>query len=200
MLRTTVMWTATMKNFSAKGDMVRRALACRLDAKTERPEERVFTIKDLPQYLRDNREKLVTAALTILRAYHVAGSPRQNVTPWGSFDQWSRKIREPIVWLGLPDPWTTREFIVEADSDRDALGTVLTAWVDVFGAQETNVADVIAEVERKPTEDELQKPERIARLDALAQGVAPGRRRLGRARSYRPAPAWQMAHEPGRNC
>jgi hypothetical protein len=83
-----------------------------------------------------------------LRAYHVAGRPRQNLRPWGSFDQWSREIREPIVWLGRPDPCNTCDFIIESDSDRDALGAILAAWYDAFGPEEKKVNDVITEVEK----------------------------------------------------
>ena len=103
-LPTNVLWTATGNNLMFRGDMPSRALISRIDSGEERPEERVFKIGDLPAHLLANRKRLVMAALTIVRAFRVGGSPRQMVRPWGGFDQWSREIREPFVWLGLADP------------------------------------------------------------------------------------------------
>jgi putative DNA primase/helicase len=88
--------------------MPSRTLIGRIDAKMERPEEREFQIPDLPAHLMANRKRLAIAALMILRAYHVAGRPRQNIARWGGFDQWSHEIREPLVWLGMADPCRTR--------------------------------------------------------------------------------------------
>ena len=80
-LPTNVLWLATGNNLSFGNDLPSRSLLCRIDAKVERPEERAFTITDLPVHLLDNRKRLVGAALTILRAYHQAGRPGQKVVP-----------------------------------------------------------------------------------------------------------------------
>ena len=98
-LPTRVLWTATGNNLTLKGDLTVRALLCSIDAGTEHPEERGFKIDDLRQFLQERRPELVRAALTILRAYHVVGKPRQDVKPWGGFDEWSRNIREAL-YLG----------------------------------------------------------------------------------------------------
>jgi hypothetical protein len=114
-LPTNVLWTATGNNLVFRGDLSSRALLCRIDSRLERPESRTFRIPHLQSYLKKNRPRLVAAALTILRAYHVAGRPRQQVQPWGGFDNWSASIREPLVWLGLADPCKTRENVVADD-------------------------------------------------------------------------------------
>jgi hypothetical protein len=132
-LPTNLLWTATGNNLSFRGDLPSRALVCRIDAETERPEERIFKIADLPSHLRANRHRLIAAALTILRAYHVAGRPRQQVLPWGGFNQWSREIREPLVWLGLADPCVSRERVIANDPDRDLVAEALRAWYSSFG-------------------------------------------------------------------
>jgi putative DNA primase/helicase len=68
---------ATGNNLVLLGDMTRRALLCSLDAGVERPELRKF--KDDPVgKVESDRGTYVTAALTILRAYNVAGRP----CPW----------------------------------------------------------------------------------------------------------------------
>ncbi len=51
----------------------------------------------------------MSAALTILRAYHVAGRPDQKLPSWGSFTVWSELIRGALVWTGLADPFLTQQ-------------------------------------------------------------------------------------------
>lgn len=131
-LPTNVLWTATGNNLSFRGDLASRALLCQIDARTERPEERRFHIANLPQYVKDMRCDLVIAALTMLRAYHVAGKPRQDVPNWGGFVQWSQAIREPLVWLGLADPCATRKNVVEEDPERMEAAAVLLALHEEF--------------------------------------------------------------------
>jgi hypothetical protein len=143
-LPTNILWTATGNNLVFHGDLPTRALVCRIDPQMERPEERQFRIVDLPAHLRQHRRRLVAAALTVLRAYYVAGRPRQGVRPWGGFDQWSREIREPLVWLGLADPCTTREQIISSDPERELTAEVLRAWHAALGEQALLAREVIA--------------------------------------------------------
>jgi hypothetical protein len=155
-LPTNVLFTATGNNLTFKDDLPSRALLCRIDAAMERPEERTFKIAELPAYLLANRRRLVTAALTILRAYHVAGRPRQDVRPWGGFDQWSREIREPLVWLGLPDPCATRERIIVSDLERELTAEVLRAWRCAFDDRVMLVREVAAVAQDGKHDDLLQ--------------------------------------------
>ena len=146
-LPTNVLWTATGNNLTFQGDLPSRALICRIDAEKERPEERSFKIVDLPKYLIANRSRLVVASMTILRAYHVAGRPRQDVRPWGGFDHWSREIREPLVWLGLTDPCATREQIIVSDPDRESTSEVLRTWQEAFADRPMFVREIVAAVQ-----------------------------------------------------
>jgi hypothetical protein len=66
---------ATGNNVSFAGDMVRRGPMCNLEALDERPELRQFQHEPLTR-ARVERAKYVAAALTIVRAYLVAGAPR----------------------------------------------------------------------------------------------------------------------------
>ena len=84
-----------------RGDLTRRTLRCRIDAKVEQPENRVFS-NDPVEEARKARPALVVAALTILRAYHVAGRP-QKPNPLGSFEAWSDLVRGALMWLGAAD-------------------------------------------------------------------------------------------------
>jgi putative DNA primase/helicase len=142
-LRTNLLWTATGNNLTFRGDLAVRALICRLDAKVEHPEGRHFAIADLKGYIKNHRRELVTAALTILRAYSVAGKPDQKLTPWGGFEEWSAMVRAPLVWLGMADPCRTRPHVIEDDPDRDQAVALLSAWQRAFHNEPVTIADVM---------------------------------------------------------
>jgi hypothetical protein len=78
---------------------------CALDARCEYPERRRFSV-DAVELARAERAELVAAALTILRTWHVAGEGIER-PPFGGFEEWSRHIRAPLLWLGQADPCDT---------------------------------------------------------------------------------------------
>ena len=98
---------ATGNNIQFVGDMVRRVLICRIDPGVERPDARTFQ-RNLNEWVPANRARLLSAALTVLRAYIVAGKPAQPITPYGSFEEWSGLVRSALVWLGETDPCLSR--------------------------------------------------------------------------------------------
>jgi putative DNA primase/helicase len=116
----------------------------------ERPEERTFRIPNLEAFLRESRKRLVACALTILRAYHVAGRPRQSVPAWGGFGDWSASIREPLIWLGCPDPCATREHVIADDPDREEATAVFTAWYRAFPDKTMTVRELLDGAETDP--------------------------------------------------
>jgi hypothetical protein len=122
---------ATGNNLVAAGDLVRRTLLCSLDAQCEQPELRTFSTNVI-ETIRANRGPLVTAALTALRAWHIAGE-RVKVPPLGGFEQWSRRIREALIWLEQADPCDTVQKVRTADPLREALLAVVTQWREHLG-------------------------------------------------------------------
>lgn len=102
-------WLATGNNIEPIGDTVRRCLMVRIEVKTERPQERTgFKYHPLDEYAGEHRSELLSAALTILRAFHCAGRPAQRLPSWGSFTAWSALVRGALVWTGLADPFETQ--------------------------------------------------------------------------------------------
>jgi hypothetical protein len=63
----------TGNNIIIRGDLTTRALVSRIGARMEFPGERKFKQPNLIGHVAEHRPKLVTAALTIMRAYVVAG-------------------------------------------------------------------------------------------------------------------------------
>jgi hypothetical protein len=105
-----VTWLASGNNVVLGADTSRRVAHCRLDCREENPEERSgFKYPDLKAHVEVHRDKLLSAGLTLLRGYFVAGRPTTTLRPWGSYENWSALVRQAIVWAELPDPGDTRE-------------------------------------------------------------------------------------------
>jgi hypothetical protein len=122
---------ATGNNLTIGNDLTRRTLLCQLDAEVERPELRSFR-SNVVEVVHAERGRLVCAALTILRAWHVARMTI-GVDPLGSFEDWSYRIRQPLLWLDQPDPCDSIEAVRENDPFRAELGTVLMQWKEKLG-------------------------------------------------------------------
>jgi hypothetical protein len=102
-------WYATGNNVMIGADTSRRVCHIRLESPEEKPEERTgFHRPNLLAWVGEHRQKLLAAALCVLRAYFVAGRPDMRLPAWGSYEGWSALVRSTVVWLGLPDPGQTR--------------------------------------------------------------------------------------------
>jgi hypothetical protein len=117
---------ATGNNLIIVGDLTRRTLMCALDARCEYPERRRFNV-DAVELARAERAELVTAALTVLRAWHVADEAIER-PPFGGFEEWSRRIRAPLLWLGQADPCDTTRKVQTDDPQLLDLETVIAQW------------------------------------------------------------------------
>lgn len=124
-------WLATGNNLTLQGDMTRRVIPCQLDPRCERPEERQF-VRNLYEWIPKHRPALVVAVLTALRAYIVAGKPRQSVATFGSFEQWSDLVRSALVWLGEADPNRGRARLETTDPIGTKLRGLMMAWYPTF--------------------------------------------------------------------
>lgn len=128
---TKALFMITGNNLIFADDMIRRTLICTLDRNEERPAEYDFTRKDFTGWLINNRHKLVMAALTILRAYHIAGNPNK-LKPLNTYGDWSDLVRSGLVWLGEDDPVKSQRTIESNDPEREILENVLTAWWNYY--------------------------------------------------------------------
>jgi putative DNA primase/helicase len=70
--------------------------------------------------------------LTIVRSYLFARCP-DLLPPLASFQDWSRLIRSPLVWLGHADPVDTMEAARADDPTRSNLRAIVSAWLAVVG-------------------------------------------------------------------
>ncbi len=137
----TAMFFSTGNNLTIAGDLTRRTVVCRLDPGVERPELREFHC-DPPAMVREDRPAYVRAALTILRAYFLT-EERVTVAPLGSYEGWSKRVREAIVWLGRADPCDTMATARRADPVTSQLSNVITAWRNSVGTSNPVTAQAL---------------------------------------------------------
>ncbi|MEO9296957.1 bifunctional DNA primase/polymerase [Devosia alba] len=145
---------ATGNNLTLSGDVTRRALICRMDAGMERPDQRQFGF-DPRIEARANRPRLVTAGLTVLRAYIAAGRPNP-MDKIGSFEDWNL-VREAIVWLGYDDPADTRERVLADDPAKAVLLDLLRLWWTTLKDRPVTLAElaVMADKQGKGSAQDL---------------------------------------------
>jgi Bifunctional DNA primase/polymerase, N-terminal len=129
----TALFCVNGNNLVIANDLTRRTLLCRLDAGMERPERRTFK-RNVMEVARTDRGRLVAAALTVLRGWHAARTVI-GIEPMGSFEEWSFRIRQPLIWLDRADPCDSIETVRENDPFRSQLNTVLMQWKEKLGTQ-----------------------------------------------------------------
>jgi hypothetical protein len=154
-----LVWFATGNNTAIEADTGRRICHIRMESPEERPELKSgFRHADLRAHVRQNRGKLLSAALTILRAWYAAGKPTHGLPAWGSYEGWSGVVREAVVFAGLPDPGETR---MGNNSDRDAEAmTALISCLERFDPTPKGVttAELIEAVRSKDKGKEPKDP------------------------------------------
>lgn len=170
---------ATGNNLSIIGDLKRRVVLIRLDAGTERPEQRSFDTDHLAA-VAERRGEIITAALTLTLSYLKTGAPKiDGLHALGGFETWDRMVRRPLVWLGLPDPLLASEGLRDQDPDIEAMRLLCTIWQDTFSDDPKTVADVVKA--GMATKLESKEPANAELYDALQLVCSekPNSRRLG---------------------
>lgn len=179
-----VLVTATGNNLTVMADLTRRSLRCELDPGCERPELRPFDFEPV-EVAKQMRSELVVAALTILRAFHVADRPAGgDVEPLGSFEDWSGLVRGALLWLGCDDPVKSMESLREDDPEQTELVDVFSAWSDIFGSVKVSVSELVekaSQCDRNSASSEYANPQlRDALLAVAGRGGAINAKSLGK--------------------
>ncbi len=118
-------------NLTIPGDMCRRVLVCAIDPECEHPERLIFDFDPLER-AKAARGRYVMAALTILLAYRAEPS-EVAANPLGSYVDWSRWVRDPLLWLGEADPVATIDNSKNLDPVAERIGAVFHHWAEVIG-------------------------------------------------------------------
>ncbi|MGB8019590.1 MAG: hypothetical protein WCF04_00005 [Candidatus Nanopelagicales bacterium] len=131
------LWVLTGNNLCLGGDMPRRVpIWSRIDADCPDPHLRNgFTTPDLIGHVRTSRGPLLAAALTLVRAWIVAGSPLAGVQRHDSFGTWIRSVAGILGVVGIPGDFASAEVARESSpvgSEDDEAAVFLAALAARF--------------------------------------------------------------------
>jgi hypothetical protein len=131
--------SASGNNVTPVSDLARRSIVVRLDANTAERKQRRFQIRDLRAYVAAHRVELLMAALTILLGWQQNQTDNMPV-PLPSFEDWSRFVREPLIWLGMTDPVETQS--EETDDESMSLSGVFEKLGSHFGSKDFTATSI----------------------------------------------------------
>ena len=148
-LPTNILVLISGNNFLPIGDLWRRILTCRIDPRTEDAHMRTFK-RDALQHVRENRQEMVAAGLTILRGFIAAGSPRATPDKLGSYEVFDTLIRQCVIWLGrsgvapVTDPAASMAKAKALVPELQKLTAFLLSVHAVMGERKWRIAELIA--------------------------------------------------------
>lgn len=125
-------------------DLARRVLTINLNARSAVPGTLSYRGNPVAT-LKSIREKYVTAVLTIIEAWKAAGSPKAAVPSIASYGAWSDHCREPLIWLGLPDPAGVLIEQMRSDPDADTLQRFLAEWHKAHGEKALTLRQLLGD-------------------------------------------------------
>jgi hypothetical protein len=145
----------TGNNVGPVRDMNRRLVTINLHHKVATPALEKYVGQPAEKVAKE-RGKFVAMAMTIIAAYRRAGSPKADVQPIASYEAWSDMCRQPLIWLGLPDPASSIIEQLQQDPDQDLLGHLLKAWHDAVGHRAITLRQLLDEaVQHESLQDAL---------------------------------------------
>ena len=115
---------ANGNNITLADDLIVRAVSCRLDTKVSTQRNGRFRF-DPVDLVRAERSEYLAAVFTIVKAFMAAGSKPKDVKVVAGFEEWSRLVQQPLMWLGRPDPWGNREMMRGLDDKEQELTRLL---------------------------------------------------------------------------
>lgn len=140
---TRALFLSSGNNVGPVQDMTRRCITIHLDPGCEIPAARSFKRPYLVRDMLRERGHYVAAALTIVRAWVVAGRPKTDCKSMAGYGDWSDLCRQPLLWLGIADATESVFEAMAADPDRETLDRLLTGWQSAFGRGAAMVRDAV---------------------------------------------------------
>jgi Bifunctional DNA primase/polymerase, N-terminal len=180
-------WLASGNNLKLGGDIPRRSYWIRLDAKTEKPwERRGFRHPNLKEWVCENRGALVSALLTLARAWFVEGRPEDEDAPkLGGFEGWVSTVGGVIANLEMRGFLGNLDELYErSGDDAGEWEHFLTTWRTEYQESPKKTAEIAADLYRDESKElRAALPEDLA---ALVEAKDPHlSRKLGKAFSAR---------------
>lgn len=150
-------WIATCNNISGSRELLRRCVWIRLDAKRERPDQRTeFKYQNLSSWQRAHRKQLVTAAITIIRAWIDGGMPDYSGSVvFGSFEEWTRVMGGILENIGVEGFLENSSQLMEqSGEDELPFRLFVDDWFREFSDKQVGAGDLL-HIAIRYFEDEL---------------------------------------------
>lgn len=182
---TRALFLSSGNNVGPVQDMTRRCLTICLNPRCEVPAARNFKRPELVREVLRERGRYVSAALTIVQGWLAAGRPRTPCKALAGYADWSDLCRQPLLWLGCPDPAVSVFEAMAEDPDKETLGRLLKAWEAAFGKTPAMVRDAV----KQATVSSKEHRE----LDELLRDIAEERGEINRRKL-----GWWIKRHAGR--
>ena len=125
-------WCATANNPTVSGEIARRTVSIRLDARLDRPWERdpsTFRHPNLISWVRERRGDLVRAVVRIIQSWLAAGRPDHGVPTLGSYESWARCIGGILTHAGIEGfLGNAQRFYSRADVETEGWRALVKSW------------------------------------------------------------------------
>jgi hypothetical protein len=186
--RNSTLWLITGNNATVTSDLARRIQPVRLSYPAERPEDRDpsrFKFPDLLGYVREHRAELYAHAITLVRAFILAGRPKPEraVRAYGSFESWDAIVRHALLFVGAADPDVARQdFRERADLERDSVSELLHLLRDLSTARHNGEHLTAQDILKACTDANGRETDLMRALrDVGVRGWSPTARGIGKA-------------------
>jgi hypothetical protein len=156
----------TGNGLTVSGDLARRFITVDFDPRTEDPEARPFTT-DIRIEVTTQRKELLAALLTIWRWGRIATDIEVGL-PLGSFAEWCRWVRDPLLALGCQDPAKRVAEAKERDGRRQAIVDLFVIWWEKHRDRPVAVRDLHEEVRHSADPQGRGRQYLSAHLEKLA--------------------------------
>lgn len=160
--QTNSLFLGTGNNIGPINDMRRRVVSTRLGPKSILRSYKRNPYKQISKH----RSVYVGFALTIIQAFLLHGKRDDTLTQIGSYDEWSKFCREPLIWLGEPDPASSLIAQVKDNTDNEDLGLFLKQWRDTYDNDAVTVRELL-----EPTPQNKKVLECIYALPVTDRGI-----------------------------
>jgi hypothetical protein len=168
-VRCDTVFAVTGNGLQLSTDLGRRSMYCTLSCDGDPSARTDFDHPDLEAYVTANQVALRDAALTIVRAWIVAGQLATGETI-GSFGDWSRVVLGALAFAGQPSPTAARE-TSRADADGEA--QALTAFMRMLAREFPGGATAAQLVNRFPCRPNINECVNHEAGREAMQGIGP---------------------------
>lgn len=146
-------WIANGNNIQLGGDLPRRCYTVKMDAKSAQPWLRdvEYQHPNLRAWVRENRGWIVSAIITLAKAWIKAGRPLpENLRVLGSFEGWCETVGGILAFAGIDGFLGNLEEMYEnMDQDTQQWEAFLLMWHECFGEREMGVSEIYDHLKRE---------------------------------------------------